>query len=136
MIWLEDKEELRSVDTQYYFGDDMVVAPVLRGGMEKHTLYIPEVRDWKLTRCREVSNFLAKLILGPIFLALGLQNFFAKFLVRKQNWLIKAGPIGQGIQNHLTHSGNLGLGLELQRASDGPRKGSSDSPPEIRSLIS
>lgn len=45
MIWLEDKEELRSVDTQYYFGDDMVVAPVLRGGMEKHTLYIPEVSD-------------------------------------------------------------------------------------------
>ncbi|CBY11151.1 unnamed protein product [Oikopleura dioica] len=42
MIWLEDKEELRSVDTQYYFGDDIVIAPVLRPRMEKHTLYIPE----------------------------------------------------------------------------------------------
>ena len=43
MIWLEDKEELRSVDTQYYFGDDIVIAPVLRPRKEKHTLYIPEV---------------------------------------------------------------------------------------------
>ena len=45
MIWLEDKEELRSVDTQYYFGDDIVIAPVLRPRMEKHTLYIPEVNQ-------------------------------------------------------------------------------------------
>lgn len=73
MIWLEDKEELRSVDTQYYFGDDIVIAPVLRPRMEKHTLYIPEVELWFL--------------------------------------------IGQ----KLTYSGNMGVGVELQRASDWPR---------------
>ena len=43
MLWIENSDFAKNLQTQYMLGDDLLIAPVIRRNQDTRGLYVPEV---------------------------------------------------------------------------------------------